>query len=151
MSQKITDVEALCDIFEAFNIMQHIKFPRHNLGHTLDMIATEIRQNRNVTAIPGPYISDHQLIANQYKDKKPQNKINETEYRRIMDEAIQEFKDKFNIQPILDAKTLEEAVYQLDNQLQNTLDEVAPLITKERSKHEKNHGMANNSMTKGEY
>ena len=54
-----TDAVALCDIFEASNIMQHIKFPTHNLGHTLDMIATEIRQNRNVTAIPGPYISDH--------------------------------------------------------------------------------------------
>ena len=47
-----------------------------------------------------------------------------------MDEAIQEFKEKFNNQPILDAQTLEEAVYQLDNQLQNTLEEVAPLITK---------------------
>ena len=54
-----TDAEALCDIFEAFNITQHIKHPTHNLGHTLDMIATEIRQNRNVTVIPGPYISDH--------------------------------------------------------------------------------------------
>ena len=34
---------------EAFNITQHIKFPTDNLGHTLDIIATEIRQNRNVT------------------------------------------------------------------------------------------------------
>ena len=54
-----TDAEALCGIFEVFNITQHIKLPTHNLGHTLDMIATEIRQNRNVTTIPGPYISDH--------------------------------------------------------------------------------------------
>ena len=30
----------------------------------------------------------------------------------------------------MDAETLEEAVYQLDNQLQNTLEEVAPIITK---------------------
>ena len=108
------DAEALCDIFEAFNIMQHINFPTNNLSHTLDMIATEIRQNRNVTAIPGLYISNHRLIAIQLKDKKekkPQNRINEIEYRRITDEAIQEFKDKFNTQLILDAKTLEEADY----------------------------------------
>ena len=46
-----------------------------------------------------------------------------------MDETIQEFKDKFNNQPILDAETLKDAVYQLDNQLQSTLEEVLPLIT----------------------
>ena len=40
-------------------------------------------------------------------------------------------------QPILEAGTLEDAVYQLDNQLQNTLEEVAPLITKRRSKHKR--------------
>ena len=67
-----------------------------------------------------------------------------------MDEAVPEFKDKFNNQLILDAQRLEEAVYQLDNQLQNTPEEVAPLITKKRSKHKK-HGMTNNSMTKGKY
>ena len=49
--------------------MQHIKFPTHNLGQTLDIIAIEIRQNRNVTTIPGSYISDHQLIAVQLEDK----------------------------------------------------------------------------------
>ena len=49
-----------------------------------------------------------------------------------MDETIWQFKDKFNNQTILDAETLEETVYQLDNQLQNTLEEVAPLITKKK-------------------
>ena len=32
-----------------------------------------------------------------------------------MDETIKEFKDKFNNQPSLDAETLEDVVYQLDN------------------------------------
>ena len=41
-----TDAEALCDIFEAFNIMQHIKFPTHTLGHTLDMITSKNRQKQ---------------------------------------------------------------------------------------------------------
>ena len=57
------------------------------------------------------------------------------EYRRIMDETIQEFKDMSNNQPILDAETLKAAVYQLDNQLQSNLEEVTPLATKKRSKH----------------
>ena len=57
------------------------------------------------------------------------------EYRRITDKTLQEFEDKFNNQPILDAKAPEDAVCQLNNQLQSTLDAVAPLITKKRSKH----------------
>ena len=65
--------------------------------------------------------------------------------------TIQEFKDKFKNQPILDAETLEDAIYQLNNQLQSTLGEVAPLTTKKRSNHKKSHGMTNNSMTKREY
>ena len=39
-----TDAKALCDTLEAFNITQHIKFPTHNLGHTLDIIANEINK-----------------------------------------------------------------------------------------------------------
>ena len=54
-----------------------------------------------------------------------------------MDETIQEFKDKFNNQPILDAETLKDAVHQLNNQLQSMLDVVAPLFTKKRSKQKK--------------
>ena len=50
-----------------------------------------------------------------------------------MDKTIQEFKDKTT----LDAETLEDVVYQLNNQLQSTLDVVAPLITKKRSEHKK--------------
>ena len=48
-------------------------------------------------------------------------------------------------------KSLEEAACQLDNQLQNTLEEVAPLITKKDQSTKRNHGMTNNLMTKGKY
>ena len=37
------NAKSLCDILEVFNTTQHIKFPRHNLGHTLDITATKIR------------------------------------------------------------------------------------------------------------
>ena len=130
-----TDAKAIHDTLEAFKIMQPIKFPIHNLGHTLDTVATDIR--KKTETIPGPYISDHQLIAVPTGRQKPQNRIREIEDRRIMDDKIQKFKDKFNNQPILDAETLKDAVYQLDNQLQNTLEGVVPLITKKISRHKK--------------
>ena len=41
-----TDAKAVHDTLEACNITQHINFPTHNLGHTLDNIATEIRQKQ---------------------------------------------------------------------------------------------------------
>ena len=66
-----------------------------------------------------------------------------------MEETIQEFKDKFNNQPILDAETLKDSAYQLYNQFQSTVDIVAQLITKKRSEHKK-QWYDNNSMTKGE-
>ena len=72
------------------------------------------------------------------------------EYRRITEETIWESKDKLNNQPILDVETLKHAVYQLDNQLQNTLEEVAPIITKKIKAH-KTHGMTNNLMTRRKY
>ena len=53
-----TDAKAFCDIHESFNITQHIKFPTNKLNHTIDITVTENRQNKNITTIPGPYISD---------------------------------------------------------------------------------------------
>ena len=61
-------------ILEAFNITQNIKFPTLNLGHTLHIKATENRQNRKETTIPGPYISKHQLIAVQLENKNHETK-----------------------------------------------------------------------------
>ena len=55
--------------------------------------------------------------------------------------TIQEVKDKFKDLPILDKETLKDALYQLNNQLQSTLDVVAPLSTNKRSKHKKSHGI----------
>ena len=74
-----TDTKALCDTLEAFNIKQHIKFPTHNLGHTLDIITTEIGQNRMVTTIPEPYIYRSSINCCLTQRQKPQNRMNEIE------------------------------------------------------------------------
>ena len=47
---------------EAFGMKQHIKFPTYQLGHTLDLIATESSTKLTCTPIPGPYLSDHRMV-----------------------------------------------------------------------------------------
>ena len=51
-----------------------------------------------------------------------------------MDESILEFKDRFSNQPILNAETLKDVVYHLNNQLQIALDVVEPFNYKEMIK-----------------
>ena len=50
------DADQLIATLEAFGLEQHIKFPTHQLGHTLDLIATEPATKLTCTPIPGPYL-----------------------------------------------------------------------------------------------
>ena len=49
-------------MLEAFGLEQHIKFPTHQLGHTLHLIATEPATKFACTPIPGPYLLDHRMV-----------------------------------------------------------------------------------------
>ena len=49
------DVDQLITTMKAFGLKQHIKFPPHQLGHTLDLIATESAIQLTCATIPGPY------------------------------------------------------------------------------------------------
>ena len=55
-NQQDNDVILLTDKLEAFNFTQHIKSPMHNLGHTLDLIATEYNSRQQITSIPEIYV-----------------------------------------------------------------------------------------------
>ena len=115
--------DQLIATIEAFRMKQHIKLPTHQLGHTLDLIATESSTKLTCAPIPGPYLSDHRNHQ-QETDKKLQCK----EYRKLTEAAMKEFQQSFNNnQPILDATNLEDAIDQLNDQMLRTLNKVAPL------------------------
>ena len=52
----------LHDSINAFNLIQHVKIPTHNKGHTLDVIITTNSTGFNNVGEIHTYISDHRLL-----------------------------------------------------------------------------------------
>ena len=67
--QEDNDTILLSNTLEAFNLTQHIKFPMHNLRHTLDFIATEYNLRQQITSISGIYVSDHIIVCTHISEK----------------------------------------------------------------------------------
>ena len=64
------DADQLIITIEAFGLKQHIKFPTHQLGHTLDLIATKSTTKLTCIPIPGPYLSDHRMVIIETNNRK---------------------------------------------------------------------------------
>ena len=60
---KQIDSAIFSDATEAMGLYQHVAFPTHQSGNTLDLILSDIGQNASVmTTSPGPFITDHRAI-----------------------------------------------------------------------------------------
>ena len=47
----------------AMGLQQHVMFETHTVGHSLDLVITEIENGITVKqCVPGPYISDHCVV-----------------------------------------------------------------------------------------
>ena len=57
-------VEALTisDFLDLFNLKNHVNFPTHNRGHTLDLVLSDNTSTTIVKVTQGDFISDHCLI-----------------------------------------------------------------------------------------
>ena len=86
-----SDADQLITTMEAFGIKQHIKFPTHQLGHTLDLIAAESTIQLTCAQILGPYLSDHRLIIIKTNSKKCTKKSQYMEYRKLDKAATTKF------------------------------------------------------------
>ena len=122
-----SDADQLIATLEAFRLKQHIKFPTHQLGHTLDCIATEPTTKLTGTPIPRPYLSDHRMVIIETSNKKPTEIPQYKEYRKLTKTEMTTFQQNFNNQPILDATNLEDAIHQLNDQMLRNLNKVAPM------------------------
>ena len=85
------DADQLTATLEAFGLEQHIKFPTHQLGHTLDLIAMEPATKFACTPIPGPYLSDHRMVIIETTSMKLTEAPQYKEYRKLTTTAITEF------------------------------------------------------------
>ena len=78
------DSAIFLDTIEAMGLYQHVSFPMHRQGNTLDLIISEIQGSITVmTTAPGPYITDHWAIISTLNIKKVQPKRQDCHVRRL--------------------------------------------------------------------
>ena len=129
----------LFDTINAFNLKQQVHITMHNQGHILNLIITENSEGYQAEKIiPGPYISDHQFITTQLSEHKPIVQQLLTKHRRIPTDVIQGFDKHFNNQLILETSDLNQAISRFRNEIQRTLNEIAPeKLMKTRNRNKK--------------
>ena len=67
------DSAIFLDTIEAMGLYQHVGFPTHKSGNTLDLILSEIQSDAMViTTAPGPYITNHRAVISTLNIKKVQ-------------------------------------------------------------------------------
>ena len=71
---KDPNVDQLITTMKTFGLKPHIKFPTHQFGHILDLIATESTIQLTCATIPGPCLLDHRLIIIETNSKKHKEK-----------------------------------------------------------------------------
>ena len=137
----LEDVDSclLHDKINAFNLKQQVNIPMHNLGHILDLIITENLQEYGVEKIiPGPYLSDHQFTTIQLTECKPEAQQLLTKHRRIPTDIMQGFNRHFSNQSELETTDLDKVIDKFQNELQRTLDQIAPeKLLKSRNRNKK--------------
>ena len=122
------------DIIMALGLEQHIHFPTHKAGNTLDLVVTELGSKLEVTKCsPGPFWSNH--CADDFVVKLPTcstvqeadtihvRKLCELDYERLVDDMY--------ISNLLSIDDLSELVGAMESNFQNALDSQAPLKKKQ--------------------
>ena len=143
------DADQLMATLEAFGLKQHIRFLTHQIGHTLDFIATESTIKLTCPSLPGPYLSDHRMVIIETNNKKLTETPQYREYKNQTEAPMTEFQQSFNKQPILDATNLEDAINQLNDQMLRNLKKIAPMKKRRSMKKAPKSWFNKDLLTKG--
>ena len=82
------------DLLDSMGLMQHVKRPTHEKGHTLDLIIT--RQCDNIVAtepLAERYFSDHAAIICELTIIRSKQSVKHAEYRKLKSINVQQFRD----------------------------------------------------------
>ena len=114
------------DMMEALGLKQHMDKPTHRLGNTLDLINMEsLDRVRVIHSFIGNFISDHRIVGIKVEIKKLE-KHQSTKHRNYRDFNLNNISQVFNNNKILDQSSLEEAVQAFNEEMEKTLDKIAP-------------------------
>ena len=116
-------IQSLNKLLTSFNLVQHVTFPTHVHGNTLDLIFSP-KTNKIVTAHSiGPLYSDHFLIFLTLSHSKPTRPLTTRILCKLHSLPISDF--------IYDLSSLPTSTsVELHTSLSSTLDKYAPLFTK---------------------
>ena len=79
------------DLLSSCGLVNHITFPTHLAGHTLDLVITRNNQEMNLRSIkPGYFLSDHCFVCVEIVIARPEVQNKTPSYRKIksIDKAL---------------------------------------------------------------
>ena len=122
-----SDTVIFNDTMEALGLEQHVKFPTHRCGNTLDLIFTEVGSGPTPAAPHrGPLLSDHHLVSLQLHHKKEIPSRKQVPVRKINKLTTESLAMEFKPGSVCETNHLPTLISQLDGKLKRTLDTLAP-------------------------
>ena len=123
-------VTTFINTMEALGFQQHVNFPTHRMGNTLDLVLTEYSEPFKIeTILPRNYTSDHWTVNCTISLTETTLKKQTIRFRKINKVDITKLVEDMNLDSIM-TNNLEELVDQLETNMQSALDKNAQEITK---------------------
>ena len=122
----------------SFGLDQHVSFPTHNQGNTVDLMFTECFSKINVTeCIQGPYISDHCSITCLTSLRKNDIECRKVKFRKLGDTNSTEIMKEMDLQKILEQNDTNDLVSQFETEATKAMDKLAHVKEKTVTLREK--------------
>ena len=126
------EAQTLGDFLDLFNLQNHITFPTHNKGHTLDLVLMDINSTTLTKVTQGDFISDHCFVDCELAI---QRNCRETQWqysRNIKKVDRERFKQEINasLPSISHETSVDTKTDKYHSILENIIDKLAPLRKK---------------------
>ena len=121
------EAQLFIDMMAALGHDCHVDFPTHKNGHSLDLVFTEmLSEMKIIRCNPGTYLSDHCTIECLLSLKESQMQKRNIKYMKLGLIDPKTFSQLLNIEGY-EELSLDGMVEVLDNNLMSTIDNLAPL------------------------
>ena len=121
------EAQLFTDMMDALGLDCHITFPTHQSGHSLDLVFTKaLSEMKIIRCNLGIYLSDHCTIEFLLSLKKCNKQKKEIKYRKLKSTNLTAFSQHLKLDGF-EELSLDEMVEVLDKNLQDVMDELAPI------------------------
>ena len=122
------DSTIFLDTIEAMGLYQHVTFPTHKQGNTLDLVISELgSMSKVMTTSPGPYLTDHRAVISTLNVKSIQPKRQQKEVRKLNAVKTEQWEKEFNPTNVTLTSNLEADIESLSTEFRRVLDTLAPV------------------------